>query len=432
LSLSAGLGVGLSSCSYFLWAVVFSPGRPGFVVAESAFYAVLLTALMVMSTLHKRPRQRTQSATDLPMRWWRLVWFGFGVTVVVGLVAALTWMVLRPYGEWDAFAIWNFHARFIYRAGPHWTDYLTYDTYGHADYPLMLSGSVARLWTYAGGESTLEPRVLDALFLVATCGLLGSALAILRSRTQGLLAVMVLASTSLFVEKGASQCADVPIGFFFLATGVLLLLFDQSGRRLHLAALAGAATGFAAWTKNEGTLWLLAILLARFCVVPRKVGLRAWLRELGMFTLGAAPGLCCLIYLKLRLAPTNDLIAGQGLGPTLERLLSPGRYLQITGAYLGHALLIGPATIIVLAVYAYLVGKAPRNEHAAGLASMVIALGLTLAGHAVVFLTTPHDLLWHLGALDRLLLQLWPPALFALFMWMATPEEMLKRGERGA
>jgi hypothetical protein len=431
LSLSAGLGIGLSSCSYFLWAVLLSPGRPGFVVAESALYIVMLIGLVVVSARQHQPPPKNQAPADLSIRWQRLVWLGFVATVVVGLVAAATWMVLRPYGEWDAFAIWNFHARFIYRADAHWTDYLTYDTYGHADYPLLLSGSVARLWTYAGREGTFEPRLLAALLLLATCGLLGSVLANLRSHTQGMLAVMVLAGTSLFIEKGAAQCADVPIGFFFLATGVLLFLFDQPGRRLHLAALAGAAAGFAAWTKNEGVLWILAMLVARFIVVLRTHGLRAWLRELGVFALGMAPGLCCLVYLKLRLAPTNDLIAGQGLGPTLERMFSPGRYLQIAGAYLGYALLIGPATIVILAVYAFLVGKGPNREHRAGLVSLVIMLGLMLAGYAVVFLTTPHDLPWHLGALDRLLLQLWPVGLFAFFLWVRTPEELFKTGERG-
>ncbi len=412
--------------------MVFSPGGRGFVFVDLALLGVLLITFLEVSARQPKPPQEILSSVVLPIRWRRLVWFGFAWIILVGLIAAVTWMVLRPFGEWDAFAIWNFHARFIYRAGPHWTDYLTYDTYGHADYPLMLSGSVARLWTYAGAESTLEPRMLSAVFLLATCGLLGSALAILRSRTQGMLAVMVLAGTSLFIEKGAAQCADVPIGFFFLATGVLLLMFDRSNRRLHLAALAGVAASLAVWTKNEGALWVLAVLLARFIIVPRALGWRAWLSELAMLTLGLAPGLCCLVYLKLRLAPNNDLVAGQGLGSTLERLLSPGRYLQIAGAYLGYALLIGPATIVVLAVYACLVGRAPGNEHAVGLRTMVIALGLMLTGYAVVFLTTPHDLPWHLGALDRLLLQLWPLALFALFTWVATPEEMFKHGQRRA
>jgi hypothetical protein len=47
-----------------------------------------------------------------------------------------------------------------------------------------------------------------------------------------------------------------------------------------------------------------------------------------------------------------------------------------------------------------------------------------LAGYAVVYLTTPNDLAWHLSdSVHRLLMQLWPSALLALFLNTATPEE---------
>src|SRR5207245_1416078 len=118
------------------------------------------------------------------------------------------------------------------------------------------------------------------LFLLATCGLLGGALAALRGRSQGLLAVVILASTPLFLEKGASQYADIPFGYFALASVVLLCLHEQTGGRPGLAVLAGAATGFAAWTKNEGILLLLALLAARLIVMVRAAGWRAWAKEL--------------------------------------------------------------------------------------------------------------------------------------------------------
>jgi hypothetical protein len=54
------------------------------------------------------------------------------------------------------------------------------------------------------------------------------------------------------------------------------------------------------------------------------------------------------------------------------------------------------------------------------------ALGLTLAGYAFVYLTTPQDLAWHLRtSLHRLLLQLWPSALFVFFLLVKTPEQAL-------
>ena len=47
-----------------------------------------------------------------------------------------------------------------------------------------------------------------------------------------------------------------------------------------------------------------------------------------------------------------------------------------------------------------------------------------LAGHALVYLTMSDELPRHLNnSLERLLLQLWPAALFLLFAALRTPEE---------
>jgi hypothetical protein len=273
----------------------------------------------------------------------------------------------------------------------------------------------------------VEHRVLDLLFLVATCGLLGGALARLRSRSQGLLAVVILASTPIFLEKGSSQYADMPLGYFFLATGVLLSLHEATGGRGHLAVLAGAMAGFAAWTKNEGLLFLLAVMTARLVVVVRAHGWREWGKEVLFFGLGLLPALACLVYFKTRLAPPNDLVAGQGLGPTIERLLSADRYGQIAGSYVKEALLIGPWTVVVLVAYFLLLGKAPTREHRTGLPGNLLVLAFMMGGYTLIFLTTPHDLDWHLGVVDRLLMQLWPLALFTYFLTVATPEEALAR-----
>jgi hypothetical protein len=47
-----------------------------------------------------------------------------------------------------------------------------------------------------------------------------------------------------------------------------------------------------------------------------------------------------------------------------------------------------------------------------------------LGGHALVYLTMSDELPRHLNnSLERLLLQLWPAALFLLFAALRTPEE---------
>jgi hypothetical protein len=435
LSLAFGLAIGLCSCSFFLKLVLFPHAEQGYVLAETALFLALLTALAAALIRSDRIHAVTPGseriyavATNLPVAWRWILNLGFALTAVAGLAGAVTWLALSPHGDWDGWAIWNTHARFLYRGGEYWTDYLTEDLgWTHPDYPLLMPANVARLWTYAGRESRFEHRLLDLLVLMATGGLLGGALARLRGRSQGLLAVLILAATPLFLEKGSSQYSDIPLGYFALATAVLLCLHDAAGGGRRLAALAGVAAGFAAWTKNEGVMFLLAVLAARLIVVVRIHGWRAWRRELLAFGLGLLPALACLIYFKGWLAPTNDLVAGQGLWPTVERLSSPIRYELIAGAYARQTLLIGPGVVVVLGVYSLLLGKAPPTNHSAGRKSCLLVLASMLAGYAVTFLTTPHDLGFHVSVLDRLLMQVWPLALFTFFLAVATPEEALAR-----
>jgi hypothetical protein len=429
LSVAFGLALGLSSCSFFLKLVLLPRAERGYVFVETASFLLLLTAFAAaLRGARPGPSQPAPTpSTDLPVVWRWIMGLAFTLAAAAGLVGVVTWLALSPHGDWDGWAIWNTHARFLYRGGEHWTDYLANLEWTHPDYPLLIPANVARLWTYAGQESRWEHRLLDLLFLLATCGLLGGALARLRNRTQGLLAVLILATTPVFVEKCSSQYADIPLSYFVLATMALLCLHECMGSAPGLVVLAGAMAGFAAWTKNEGVMFLLAVVIARFLVVMRECGLRTWVREILAFGVGVVPALACLIYFKACLAPTNDLVAGQGLETTLERLVSSSRYQLIAQSYGWQTLLIGPGTVLAMGVYAVLLGKAPPMTPRAGRSSCLLVLAFMLAGYFVVFLTTPRDLAWHLTVLDRLFMQVWPLALFTFFLFVASPEEALTR-----
>src|SRR5204863_6002465 len=64
-----------------------------------------------------------------------------------------------PYGQWDATAVWNLKARFIYEnpSDPlsRIVDPALWDT--QPDYPLLLPVLVARGWQYAGRDSVIVP-----------------------------------------------------------------------------------------------------------------------------------------------------------------------------------------------------------------------------------------------------------------------------------
>src|SRR5437867_455822 len=80
------------------------------------------------------------------------------------------WLALSQYwvhwhGDWDALAIWNLHARLLYRSGGQWLQTFSRHIYdGHQDYPLLLPSLVASGWTLHGAESTAIPGILSFVF----------------------------------------------------------------------------------------------------------------------------------------------------------------------------------------------------------------------------------------------------------------------------
>ena len=57
----------------------------------------------------------------------------------------------EPHGKWDAWLIWNMHARFLYRGGDAWREaFASGLDWSHWDYPLLLPLSIVRGWTLHG------------------------------------------------------------------------------------------------------------------------------------------------------------------------------------------------------------------------------------------------------------------------------------------
>jgi hypothetical protein len=344
-----------------------------------------------------------------------------------------------PHGFGDAWFTWNLRARFLYRGGEHWAEAFS-NLIGEAvgDYPLLLPLSIARGWHYLGRESQLVPAAIALLFTFATAGTLFAGLAVLRGWSQGALAGLLLLGTVFFPQLGFVQVADVPLSFFYLASLTLLAVHDTlaPGQRSVLVA-AGLMTGFATWTKNEGLLFAAAVVLARLLASRGPGGWLDRTRQVLLLLGGALPVACVLLYFKARLAPPSYLLENQGWQAVLDRLGAYPRYRLVVLAFLlrilqlggeGYEFDLGSGVVLLLAVYGGLVGRAAPDARKAPVAPVVAVLALMLLGYAFVYLVTPLDLLGHLNSsLRRLLLHLWPSALFGFFLWAATPEEALAR-----
>ena len=428
-SLAAGMGVGLSSLAFFLWIAVAGAPSAAFTVAE-----LVLLSLLAGLAFHVRRGCGSTPTTDqdgsAPPHPLLViaVWLSLGCAVV----AFIAHSAGNPQGGWDAWMTWNMHARAIVRGGAHWREVLAgLPTWSHPDYPLLVPGSVARTWSYVGRETPFGPASVAMLFTFATVGLLYASLSIVRSPTQGCLAALVLLSTKFFILHGTSQYADVPFAFFVLATVSLLALaqvWPQDRPRLLL--LAGAAAGLAAWTKNEGLLLLPAVLLGYGWTVGAG-GRAVLLRDARAFAIGLAPILVMVAWFKLLVTSSNDLMADQGLSQTAARLLEGGRYVQVLAGLARGALDVSGQGLLalLLLVYWFCAGPAPAGPWRVGARAAARALTLVLLGYVVVLLAAPEPLLaTNIRSINRLLLQLWPSALFAYFLRLRTAEEAALSG----
>ena len=427
-SLALGLGLAVSATALFLWLVAFGPNRRGFIGAELA-----LAAGLGMLALRSRKRELGEphvGAIKPGLLW--LVPAALATGVGSAVAAFVANSLAMPHGHWDAWMDWNLRARLIFRGGEHWRDaFSDLIPWSHPDYPLLVQASVVRAWTWAGGEHLSASAMIACLFTFGTAALAGTALAVLRSPAQGALGALLLLGTPFFVLHGASQYADVPVGFFFLSSVVLLAVHQRFAERTHrFAALAGLSAGMAAWTKNEGLLFVTCLIVAQIAMAAiARTQRKSLAHQLLAFLAGAFLPLLLVGYFKVQFAPPNDLLS-EDPEDIRAWLTDPRRYVIVLRPFISHLLHFGDNGLVsavwLLVTYSLCAGLRAVDHGWSWGFTIFLALVLMLAGHVLVFVGTTPDITPLLNtSLDRVLLQLWPSFLVLYFMTVRTPEEFL-------
>jgi hypothetical protein len=183
--------------------------------------------------------------------------------------------------------------------------------------------------------------------------------------------------------------------------------------------------GLAAWTKNEGLLFALASLpVAAWLARGRGFRPAAW------YLAGWAVPMSLVLYFKIALAPPGDLFARSG-ADMLASLTDPARYWTILQALAVQVIRFDgrPVSIFVqLALYALALGFAGWPGARRAIRPVAVLLGFQLLGYCAIYVVTPHDLSWHLGtSLNRLIMHLFPAAVFLFFCAVTEPESLFGR-----
>ena len=260
--------------------------------------------------------------------------------------------------------------------------------------------------------------------------LLLSSLALLRALSSGLLGCLVMIATTSFVLQTTWQYADIPAGFYYLATLVLVFLsgMERGREPAVLLAMAGAYGSFAALTKNEGIPFLLSILACYFVIAWWMQGMKPSLAKGRYWLAGALPGILLLGCFKLLLAPPATPLRGQTATQVMEKLGDPGRYTTVIGALFSEAGALGQGfshPLLLLVVLAIVLRFNIDRQHRLALAVGALTLALLLVTYIGVYLVTRDDLTWRLDtSLIRLYAQIWPSALFLVFMVLNSVQDL--------
>jgi 4-amino-4-deoxy-L-arabinose transferase-like glycosyltransferase len=433
LCLALGIGLGLSSFLSFLLLLLI--GHIDRIILITADICLLIASLYFF-VLKYNKNKILSLCESFPIKYDDFFSHTLNKIIVCAFIiifytAALLFsenVFLRPHGEWDAWAIWNVHARFIFLGGPHWTNVFSPQLLGtHADYPWLLPSLIARFWTYMGNDTVLVPITISTIFTFFTVFLLYASLSLLKGIREGIIAATVLLGTPLFFFYGASQMADIPLSFYFLMTLVLLTFFLKNIKNYQVLLLTGLSMGMALFTKNEGLLFFMLVTLIYFLFSVYIRNKQYSLSNYRYFLFPVVSILSVLIYSKFHFGLTSDLFNENSNQLLFSRLLDFDRYSLVTEAFLFRFIHFGGfQTDIPLAFFMYILvtGSAWEKKNISGIIFIFTLLICMLLGYFMIYIATPHDLSWHLqSSLERLFIQLWPSFIFLIFLTVPSQSE---------
>lgn len=307
------------------------------------------------------------------------------------------------YGSWDAWAIWNLHAKIL--AHPElWHNLFSGNiVYSHPDYPLMLPATIAFFWKGINNLSPFVPVLFSYGILIMIPLALYFSLRNEGDKFYAGLALVIFVIDNNYKAIALSQCADSLLSLLILLTVVQYQNIKASSTN-RIYAL-GFICASCAWVKNEGiaffVLFTLGFLLMNF----------KNMQVLKKYFIGIAIPVLVVASFKISFAPANDLISAQNKHLlSLSAVLSdPGRYVTILK--FAFNTLISSYMCAVIVIFAVLV-----FDRKFFLSLPFIIISALLGVYFITYLITPYDLNWHLStSLNRLLQQVYPALIYLLF-----------------
>ena len=415
----AAMGIALTSVTMLLWLVL--PEGLDYVKIEMGL------AIVIVATLWRGSREPT-AGTDEPAVLRRLGLISLAVMIIAGGWAAASMVQhfsANPYGQWDAWSMWNLKAKLLHAGGDSWAIRLR-DGSPHPDYPLLQPASIARLWKYAGTDSHHGPQAFAMACLLLTVSVTVGGVWHLRGMLLGAAAGLATCASSMVLREASSQYADMALAMFSTAAcASLAVAMHNAAPRGCLFIVAGFMAGAACWTKNEGLAFAAALGMAIGLGTLIAFGWRRGAMCLVYYLLGLVPLVVVTLMFKATVAGHSDLWPGRAWSDVVALLTDPQRHARIArmASFVWRHGPNFPVTCAMLSL-PILIGPALDRRALATTAMIGTTLGIQLVLIYGVYLMTPHDLGWHLVAsADRLFVHLWPTTVLLLFVLLRPPKQ---------
>ncbi|MBF0483319.1 MAG: hypothetical protein HQL25_01300 [Candidatus Omnitrophica bacterium] len=213
---------------------------------------------------------------------------------------------LFPYGGWDAWAIWNLKARFIFLGADQWKNMLDpvlMHTNNH--YPFLLPLMNAWIWCFGNTASHWVPLTTSVIFALLLPMLLGLSLYITTKHKFSFIPAFLMAFLPLYQLLSISQYADLLVAFYLLCIFTCFHMANEQ-KSPSLFFLTGIFCGSISFIKDEGLVSsILIAVLITFSIFTNKNITNEKNKILKNFILGSGLALIPAVFFNIFIRPEN-------------------------------------------------------------------------------------------------------------------------------
>lgn len=306
------------------------------------------------------------------------------------------------WGDWDAVAIWNLHAKFLFFSNDFAKLFTNNIGWSHPDYPLMLSSYSALFWKGLGYISPLVPSIFAYIIGIAIPVSLYAALKNNNLKFLGVIAFLIFCFNLKLVRIASTQYSDTLLALFLLLTIILKnhLNYQKYDNKVLLIGFFSASCG---WIKNEGLLFFLIFTFYFLLENFRN------LRFIKSYLLGAVFPLIIIFIFKFFYAPANDIFSGQS-SDSFTKILDFFRYITIL-KFVIKTFFLNFTLLLSFLILIFFINKKYYLSF-----NFRIIFTMFLC-YFCIYLITPYNLNWHLTySCNRLIYQLYPVIIYSFML----------------